>query len=142
MRGLKDDGPQEARGDDAAPYGAWDFWAGRTTKMSLLRSCGANAECGGRRAEREPGWRERRVIKIIRLSGKRGGHFPASSVLRAFLISAASNFSSGKVNRYSEAITLLGNPSKAYLATAAFFSAHKISPTGGFSSGLVQCSRS
>ena len=39
------------------------------------------------------------------------------------------------------AITLVGKPSSAYLASAWPLSAHRIRPTGGFSPGFVQCSR-
>jgi len=54
-------------------------------------------------------------------------------------IASTSRRSVGRVVRYSVTITLFGRPSSAYLATAWSFSAHRISPTGGFSSGNVQC---
>jgi hypothetical protein len=54
---------------------------------------------------------------------------------------STSTRSFGKVVRYSVASTLFGNPSSAYFATAWSFSAHRMSPTGGFSFSSVQCSR-
>src|SRR3954464_13650818 len=41
----------------------------------------------------------------------------------------------GSAVRYSAARTLGRSPSRAYFATARSFFAHKINPTGGFSSG-------
>src|SRR5262245_40807877 len=65
----------------------------------------------------------------------------ASSIRRVLLISAASFRSFGSLVWYSAASTLVGRPSRAYLATAASLLAHKIRPTGGFSPGAIQCSR-
>ena len=68
------------------------------------------------------------------------GRRPSSFRLVVSMASTSSR-SVGRVVRYSAASTLFGRPSSAYLATAWSFSAHRISPTGGFSSGNVQCSR-
>ena len=62
-------------------------------------------------------------------------------VCRVRSISAARTSSFGRVVRYSAAITLFGNPSSAYLATASSFWEQRISPTGGFSFSWTQCSR-
>src|SRR5439155_151769 len=67
--------------------------------------------------------------------------FLLSRSSRVFSISATRRFSSGKASLYSRARTLFGNPSSAYFAIASSFSAHRIRPTGGFSSACVQCSR-
>ena len=55
--------------------------------------------------------------------------------------SEAKVFSVGSAVRYAAARTLLGNPARADLATPVRCSAHRIRPTGGFSSAWVQCSR-
>ena len=65
----------------------------------------------------------------------------SSSILRVCSISATNSVSDGNAVRYRAASTLFGNPSNAYLATPPPWSAHKISPTGGFSSDRIQCSR-
>jgi hypothetical protein len=64
-----------------------------------------------------------------------------SNALRVLSNSLANVFSLGKAVRYSAASTLLDKPSRAYLATADRWSAHKMSPTGGFSSSWGQCAR-
>jgi hypothetical protein len=63
------------------------------------------------------------------------------SISRDRSSSAARISSLGRVVRYSAARILFGNPSSAYLATPDRRSVQRIRPTGGFSSGWVQCSR-
>ena len=61
-------------------------------------------------------------LSILRFIGHSASHLVRDSKsLRVCLISAARSFSLGRANLYSEARILLGNPSRAYLATAESF---------------------
>jgi hypothetical protein len=61
-----------------------------------------------------------------------------SSNSRVRAISVANSDSFGNDVRYSRTSILFGNPSRAYRANASPCFAHRIIPTGGFSSGRVQ----